>query len=199
MCVFYICMEIYVVKYREKISLWVRATMTQAQVPMTAHWRSRPLLTTRLRQYIPTFPSQNSTQSVSTAILQRSCRTFPNTSLIWTSRSPPSTPTTRTPPCQTYSRRLSEESLWSSVRRIFQQRRHVWRLLQDICNLNNHQMVHTGEKNFPCHICGKSYNMYSLILFFCPGLGTDPSETFGLGHPWIWQIARTPWTTKYLQ
>ena len=59
-------------------------------------------------------------------------------------------------------------------------------------DLNNHQIVHTGEKNFPCHICGKSYNMYSLILFFCPGLGTDPSETFGLGHPWIWQIARTP-------
>ena len=43
------------------------------------------------------------------------------------------------------------------------------------------------------------YNMYSLILFFSPGLGRAPSETFGLGHPGSWQIVRTPGATKYCQ
>ena len=40
-------------------------------------------------------------------------------------------------------------------------------------------------------------NEYSLILFFSPGLGRAPSETFGLVHPASWQIASIPCTTKY--
>ena len=31
-------------------------------------------------------------------------------------------------------------------------------------DLKNHQMVHTGERNFPCHICGKSYQKKDYLI-----------------------------------
>ena len=42
-------------------------------------------------------------------------------------------------------------------------------------------------------------NLYSLILFFCPGFGGAPSDTLGLGHPETWHTASTPCTTKCFQ
>ena len=57
-------------------------------------------------------------------------------------------------------------------------------------DLNNHQIVHTGEKNFPCHICGKSYQTKDYLIihtrihtgekpYFCEQCGksfADPSS-----------------------
>ena len=59
-------------------------------------------------------------------------------------------------------------------------------------DLNNHQIVHTGEKNFPCHICGQfirgSQNLnvhlrvtHSNVKFKCPEPGC-PVEAKNKDH-----------------